>query len=301
MAAITVENLTKSYGDVHAVRGVDFHVEEGEVFALLGPNGAGKSTSVEILEGHRKRSGGVVDVLGFDPETGGREFRDRIGVVLQETVVEKELTVLEAIQFHGDPYSKRRDAEELIEIVGLEEKTAARVKTLSGGQQRRLELALGLVGDPELIFLDEPTTGFDPSARRQAWTVIDNLRALGKTILLTTHYMDEAQNLADRVAVITRGEIIAEGTPDTIGADRRDVSIVRFVFNGDASTLPVDAVAGSNGAMEVKTREPVETLYALTSWAKQSGVALDGLTVARPTLEDIYLELVGEDENGGDT
>jgi len=300
VAAITVENLTKSYGDVHAVRGVDFHVEEGEVFALLGPNGAGKSTSVEILEGHRKRSGGVVDVLGFDPETGGREFRDRIGVVLQETVVEKELTVLEAIQFHGDPYSKRRDAEELIEIVGLEEKTTARVKTLSGGQQRRLELALGLVGDPELIFLDEPTTGFDPSARRQAWTVIDNLRALGKTILLTTHYMDEAQNLADRVAVITRGEIIAEGTPDTIGADRRDVSIVRFVFNGDASVLPVDAVAGSNGAMEVKTREPVETLYALTSWAKQSGVALDGLTVARPTLEDIYLELVGEEENGGD-
>ena len=300
VAAITVENLTKSYGDVHAVRGVDFHVEEGEVFALLGPNGAGKSTSVEILEGHRKRSGGVVDVLGFDPETGGREFRDRIGVVLQETVVEKELTVLEAIQFHGDPYSKRRDAEELIEIVGLDEKTTARVKTLSGGQQRRLELALGLVGDPELIFLDEPTTGFDPSARRQAWTVIDNLRALGKTILLTTHYMDEAQNLADRVAVITRGEIIAEGTPDTIGADRRDVSIVRFVFNGDASVLPVDAVAGSNGAMEVKTREPVETLYALTSWAKQSGVALDGLTVARPTLEDIYLELVGEEENGGD-
>jgi len=300
VAAITVENLTKSYGDVHAVRGVDFHVEEGEVFALLGPNGAGKSTSVEILEGHRKRSGGAVDVLGFDPETGGREFRDRIGVVLQETVVEKELTVLEAIQFHGDPYSKRRDAEELIEIVGLEEKTTARVKTLSGGQQRRLELALGLVGDPELIFLDEPTTGFDPSARRQAWTVIDNLRALGKTILLTTHYMDEAQNLADRVAVIARGEIIAEGTPDTIGADRRDVSIVRFVFNGDASVLPVDAVAGSNGAMEVKTREPVETLYALTSWAKQSGVALDGLTVARPTLEDIYLELVGEEENGGD-
>lgn len=300
VAAITVENLTKTYGDVHAVRGVDFHVEEGEVFALLGPNGAGKSTSVEILEGHRKRSGGVVDVLGFDPETGGREFRDRIGVVLQETVVEKELTVLEAIQFHGDPYSKRRDAEELIEIVGLEEKTTARVKTLSGGQQRRLELALGLVGDPELIFLDEPTTGFDPSARRQAWTVIDNLRALGKTILLTTHYMDEAQNLADRVAVIARGEIIAEGTPDTIGADRRDVSIVRFVFNGDASVLPVDAVAGSNGAMEVKTREPVETLYALTSWAKQSGVSLDGLTVARPTLEDIYLELVGEEENGGD-
>ncbi len=208
--------------------------------------------------------------------------------------------MLEAIQFHGDPYSKRRDAEELIEIVGLEEKTTARVKTLSGGQQRRLELALGLVGDPELIFLDEPTTGFDPSARRQAWTVIDNLRALGKTILLTTHYMDEAQNLADRVAVIARGEIIAEGTPDTIGADRRDVSIVRFVFNGDASVLPVDAVAGSNGAMEVKTREPVETLYALTSWAKQSGVALDGLTVARPTLEDIYLELVGEEENGGD-
>ncbi len=298
MAAITVENLTKSYGDVHAVRGIDFHVDEGEVFALLGPNGAGKSTAVEILEGHRKRNSGEVSVLGFDPETGGREFRDRIGVVLQETVVEKDLTVQEAIRFHADPYSKRRDAQELIEIVGLEEKATARVKTLSGGQQRRLELALGLVGDPDLLFLDEPTTGFDPSARRQAWTVIDNLRALGKTILLTTHYMDEAQNLADRVAVIARGEIIAQGTPDTIGADRREVSIVRFVFAGDLSALPVAVVAGSNGAMEIKTREPVETLYALTSWAKHSGEALDGLTVAKPTLEDIYLELVGEDGDG---
>jgi ABC-2 type transport system ATP-binding protein len=297
-AAITVENLTKSYGDVHAVRGIDFHVEEGEVFALLGPNGAGKSTSVEILEGHRTRSSGNVSVLGFDPETGGRELRDRIGVVLQETVVEKELTVLEAIRFHADPYSKRRDAEELIEIVGLEEKTTARVKTLSGGQQRRLELALGLVGDPDLIFLDEPTTGFDPSARRQAWTVIDNLRALGKTILLTTHYMDEAQNLADRVAVIARGEIIAQGTPDTIGADRRDVSVVRFSFAGDPASLPVEVAMGSNGAMEIKTREPVETLYALTSWAKQSGEPLNGLTVAKPTLEDIYLELVGDGEEG---
>jgi ABC-2 type transport system ATP-binding protein len=297
-AAITVENLTKSYGDVHAVRGIDFHVEEGEVFALLGPNGAGKSTSVEILEGHRTRSSGNVSVLGFDPETGGRELRDRIGVVLQETVVEKELSVLEAIRFHADPYSKRRDAEELIEIVGLEEKTTARVKTLSGGQQRRLELALGLVGDPDLIFLDEPTTGFDPSARRQAWTVIDNLRALGKTILLTTHYMDEAQNLADRVAVIARGEIIAQGTPDTIGADRRDVSVVRFSFAGDPASLPVEVAMGSNGAMEIKTRDPVETLYALTSWAKQSGEPLNGLTVAKPTLEDIYLELVGDGEEG---
>ncbi|MCH7669533.1 MAG: ABC transporter ATP-binding protein [Acidobacteria bacterium] len=293
-AAITVENLTKSYGDVHAVCGIDFDVAEGEVFALLGPNGAGKSTTVEILEGHRSRSGGSVTVLGVDPATGGARFRDRIGVVLQETIVEKQLTVLEAIRFHADPYTKRRAAEELIEIVGLQEKTDARVGTLSGGQQRRLELALGLVGDPDLIFLDEPTTGFDPSARRQAWSIIDNLRSLGKTILLTTHYMDEAQHLADRVAVIARGKIIAQGTPDTIGADRRDITVVRFVFNGAAADLPVDAAIGANGAVEVKTSDPVETMHALTTWALSNGVALDGLTMSKPTLEDIYLELVGE-------
>ncbi|KAA3640154.1 MAG: ABC transporter ATP-binding protein, partial [Armatimonadetes bacterium] len=217
MSVIAVSNLTKSYGDVYAVRGIDFRVEQGEVFALLGPNGAGKSTTVEILEGHRRRSSGEAEVLGFDPDDSPREFRERIGIVLQESAIETQLTVKEAIDIYGSLYSKRRPTGELIEIVGLEEKTDARIKTLSGGQKRRLELALGIVGDPDLIFLDEPTTGFDPSARRQAWTVVENLVALGKTVLLTTHYMDEAQHLADRVAVIAGGLIVAEGTPESLG------------------------------------------------------------------------------------
>ena len=209
MSVITVTSLTKHYGDVHAVAGVDLHVEEGEVFALLGPNGAGKSTTVEILEGHRRRTSGEVSVLGFDPHSSPREFRESIGIVLQETAIEPELSVREAIDIYGTMYPRRRDTGELIEIVGLEEKSEARIKTLSGGQRRRLELALGIVGDPQLIFLDEPTTGFDPSARRQAWSIVQNLASLGKTVLLTTHYMDEAQHLADRLAVIANGKIVA--------------------------------------------------------------------------------------------
>lgn len=201
MPAIEIKNLVKRYGDNDAVKGIDLTIEEGEVFALLGPNGAGKSTTVEILEGHRDRTSGDVSVLGFDPARGDKEYRDRIGIVLQETSVEKELTVKEAIEIHGGAYSKRIDANQLIDIVGLHEKTGARIGTLSGGQTRRLELALGIVGDPDVIFLDEPTTGFDPAARREAWKVIGNLRNLGKTILLTTHYMDEAENLSDRTKV----------------------------------------------------------------------------------------------------
>ena len=217
MPAIEVKGLVKHYGDVRAVDGVDLTIEAGEVFALLGPNGAGKTTTVEILEGHRDRDSGEVRVLGFDPALESRDYRERIGIVLQSTSVMPELTVREVIELFGRMYPKPRPTGEVIEIVGLTDKTESRIKTLSGGQVRRVDLGLGIVGDPDLIFLDEPTTGFDPSARRNSWSLIHNLRSLGKTILLTTHYMDEAQNLSDRVAVIAGGRIVAEGTPDTLG------------------------------------------------------------------------------------
>jgi len=292
--AIEVSGLVKTYGETRALNGVDLSVAEGEVFALLGPNGAGKSTAVEILEGHRTATAGSVRVLGMDPETGGRDYRERIGIVLQETAIEKELSVREVIDIYGALYPRRRPAGELIEIVGLEEKTDARIKTLSGGQRRRLELALGIVGDPELLFLDEPTTGFDPSARRQAWTVIENLSSLGKTILLTTHYMDEAQELSDRVAVIRSGEIVAEGTPDTIGGRHEAATVISF-------TLPVGTAPPGLGeslkedAVYVMTApEATRTLHRLTSWAVAEDVELGSLRVEKPSLEDIYLELAGE-------
>ncbi len=211
--AITVSQLDKWYGDVHAVDAVDLTIEEGEVFCLLGPNGAGKSTTVEILEGHRPRSSGEVSVLGFDPQTGGRPFRERIGIVLQQQAIEDVLTVREAIELYGSMFPNRRDPDELIDLVGLRPKAGKRIRTLSGGQRRRLELALGMAGDPDVLFLDEPTTGFDPSARRQAWTVVEGLAGLGKTVVLTTHYMDEAQHLADRLAVISDGEDHRRGNP----------------------------------------------------------------------------------------
>jgi len=292
--AIEVSGLVKTYGETRALNGVDLSVAEGEVFALLGPNGAGKSTAVEILEGHRTATAGSVRVLGMEPETGGRDYRERIGIVLQETAIEKELSVREVIDIYGALYPRRRPAGELIEIVGLEEKADARIKTLSGGQRRRLELALGIVGDPELLFLDEPTTGFDPSARRQAWTVIENLSSLGKTILLTTHYMDEAQELSDRVAVIRSGEIVAEGTPDTIGGRHEAATVISF-------TLPVGTAPPGLGeslkedAVYVMTApEATRTLHRLTSWAVAEDVELGSLRVEKPSLEDIYLELAGE-------
>jgi ABC-2 type transport system ATP-binding protein len=255
------------------------------------------SSIIVAREGHRDRTSGEVRVLGYDPATGGRDFRERIGIVLQESAVEPELTVSEVIDVYGDVFPKRRPTGELIELVGLEEKTNARVKTLSGGQQRRLELALGLVGDPDLIFLDEPTTGFDPSARRQAWSIVENLTSLGKTILLTTHYMDEAQQLADRIAVIADGSIVAEGTPDTLGGRQQAEATVRFALPDGVSIseLPVQPAASTEGKVVFSTREPTRLLNQLTSWAIGRGLELDSLSVERPTLEDVYLQLVGDE------
>ncbi len=297
MAVISVEKLVKSYGDVHAVRGISLQVDPGEVFALLGPNGAGKSTTVEILEGHRCRTSGSVSVLGFDPTARDRNYRERIGIVLQETAVEEQLTVTEAIDIYGSMYPKRRPTGELIEIVGLEEKSDARIKTLSGGQRRRLELALGIVGDPDLIFLDEPTTGFDPSARRQAWSIVQNLTSLGKTVLLTTHYMDEAQVLANRVAVIANGVIVAEGTPESLGDRQAAKTLIRFVVSGvSLDGLPfLDPRVGEKSRVEIRSDNPTRDLHTITGWAIERGTELRDLSVTRPSLEDVYLELTGGD------
>jgi len=309
MPAIQVEDLWKSYGSVGAVAGVDLSVEEGEVFALLGPNGAGKTTTVEILEGHRQRTAGEVAVLGFDPETGGRRYRERIGIVLQEASLERELRVREVLGLYTSLYPDPLAADQVIGIIGLEEKADARIKTLSGGQRRRLELGLGIIGNPDLIFLDEPTTGFDPSARRGAWSLIANLRSLGKTILLTTHYMDEAQHLADRVAVMARGTIVARGTPDTLGG--RDDQAVEVSFRlpegYTVADLPGSIEAGADiegRDVRLHTEHPTDALHQLTGWALEKGIELDSLSVVRPTLEDVYLRLTGdeasEDEIAGE-
>jgi ABC-2 type transport system ATP-binding protein len=294
--AITVENLRKSYGAVAAVDGISFEVSEGEVFALLGPNGAGKTTTVEILEGYRERSEGRVDVLGFDPAQGGRPWRERIGIVLQSCGLDPYLNVSEYLLHTGRAYPHPRPVDELLELVGLSEKAEARVRTLSGGQQRRLDLALALVGDPDLIFLDEPTTGFDPSARRGAWDIVEGLCRLGKTVLLTTHFMDEAQHLADRVAVIVDGRIVATGTPQTIGGRDTAAVHVRFalpegVAIGDLPVPMVPAAQEEAGYVELSTDEPTRVLHELTGFALARRVELRGLTVSRPTLEDVYLQL----------
>ncbi|MGI5272427.1 ABC transporter ATP-binding protein [Nonomuraea sp. CA-218870] len=297
MSAVNVRGLRKTYGTVKAVDDVSFTVERGEVFALLGPNGAGKTTTVEILEGHRDRDGGEVSVLGFDPATGGRRYRERIGIVLQEAGFEEEFSVSELVRLYAGFYPESRDPDEVVEQVGLKDKRDARVRTLSGGQRRRLDLALGLVGGPELLFLDEPTTGFDPSARHHAWDLIDGLRSSGTTILLTTHYMDEAQQLADRVAVLREGRLVAIGAPDAlIGAERTSV----LSFRLPEGTLPADlpALTGrpeSHGsAVSLETAEPARDLHTLTGWALDRGTELTSLTLARPSLEDVYLDLVNE-------
>ena len=302
MPAIEVEDLRKSYRDVQAVRGISLFVEGGEVFALLGPNGAGKTTAVEILEGFRDRDGGRVSVLGQDPALEQRSLKQRIGIVLQSTSIEPYLTVAETIDMYGGYFSHPRPTDEVIEVVGLTEKRNVRVAKLSGGQQRRLDVGIALAGDPELLFLDEPTTGFDPGARRNAWKMVENLSDLGKTILLTTHYMDEAQHLADRVAILSAGEIVAEGPPSSLAARDQALAVIRFRVPAEADRLP-DVLAKeatvAGGVLEIRTAEPTRVLHELTGWALERGRALEDLSVARPSLEDVYLELTRETADAG--
>ena len=298
VAVIEVSDLKKSYGDVHAVRGVSFTVEEGECVAVLGPNGAGKTTTVEILEGYRIRDSGTVSVLGMDPAHGGTHLRQRIGIVLQECGVEPYLTVTEVLTLHAGYYHHPLAVADVIHIVGLDEKARARVKSLSGGQKRRLDVALGLIPDPELLFLDEPTTGFDPMARRQAWEMINNLSRLGKTVLLTTHYMDEAQALADRVIVIAAGQIVAEGPPESIGGRADAAAQIRFVLpeNVTIEQLPIAAEDAGGGAVLVATSTPTAALHTLTSWARDHGGELAQLSVTRPSLDDVYVALTSRSD-----
>jgi ABC-2 type transport system ATP-binding protein len=291
---IEVRDLRKAYGPLEAVRGVSLEIEEGEVYALLGHNGAGKSTIVEILEGHRTRDSGEVRVLGVDPADAGRSFRDRIGIVLQTSGVETELTVREAVALYGSAYRRRRPVDEVIELVGLDDKAMARIDTLSGGQQRRLDLALGIVGNPDVLFLDEPTTGFDAAARRKSWELIEELCRLGTTVLLTTHYLDEAEHLADRVGVLSRGTLVAEGTPAELTARQGDTVISFIVVGAElaemASVLP--STASCDGQrVEFTSLDPTRDVHAVTGWAIERGARLDALSVSRPTLEDVFLGL----------
>jgi ABC-2 type transport system ATP-binding protein len=280
-SAVTVDGLTKSYNGLQALRGVSFEIAQGQIFGLLGPNGAGKTTTVEILEGYRERDGGAVTVLGEDPSTAGLDWRQRIGVVLQSSSFYDSLTVAENLALFAGYYTGPRPVDEVVELVGLEEKRDTLVRSLSGGQRRRLDLGLALVGDPELVFLDEPTTGFDPEARRRAWQTIASLRDLGKTILLTTHYLDEAERLADRVAVVRDGEIVALGPPSEL-----------------TSTLPATEIRYRRNGQEfvVQTEEPTKLLHELTSEAIAAGHELEGLEVRRASLEDVYLALTKTEE-----
>jgi ABC-2 type transport system ATP-binding protein len=296
MSVVSVRDLRKEYGALTAVDGVSFEIEQGEVYALLGENGAGKSTTVEILEGHRKRTSGDVSVLGTDPGRATRALHDRIGIVLQTSGVEHELTVREALTIYGASYRERRPVEEAIELVGLAPQLDQRIGTLSGGQHRRLDLALGIVGRPDLLFLDEPTTGFDPAARRQAWELVRALCSGGTTVLLTTHYLDEAEHLADRVGVLAAGRLVAEGTPEELTGS--GTTIVRFdlppgtTATDLAAVLPAGATVGPD-RVEFATTTPTSAVHALTGWAMEQGIEIPGLAVTRPSLEDVFLEIAG--------
>jgi ABC-2 type transport system ATP-binding protein len=297
--AIEVHEVHKRYDDVHAVRGVSFDIEHGDVFCLLGPNGAGKTTLTEIIEGHRVPSSGRVSVLGYDPGKGPRVLRDRIGVVLQSAGIQEELTVGEQLEMTGRWYSKSLSPDYLIDLVELDAKRDTRVQDLSGGQRRRLDLALGLVGDPDVLFLDEPTTGFDPHARRHAWSTIRNLCETGKTVFLTTHFMDEAQFLADRVAVMVDGAIVASGPPEAIGGRDELPTEIRFALPDGIDTtalpeLPDAAISTDDGVVLVTTAAGVEAAHAITGWALAGGIALRHFSVAQPTLEDVYLALTSQ-------
>ncbi|MGI8430164.1 MAG: ABC transporter ATP-binding protein [Solirubrobacteraceae bacterium] len=304
--AVEVRDLRRSYGEVEAVRGVSFEVAPGEVFCLLGPNGAGKTTIVEILEGYRTRSAGDARVLGIDPSAGRRELRERVGIVLQQCGVQSNLTVAELVEMYGRYHVQARPVDEVIELVELTEKRKVRAKQLSGGQRRRLDLALALVGDPDLIFLDEPTTGFDPAARRHAWSTIRSLCELGKTIFLTTHFMDEAQALANRVAVMRAGEIIAVGRPEDLGGRDLRPAEIRFglpanLSLGDLPELPEQHRSLEGDHVLVLTTEPVLAAQRITTWAIERGLDLAHFSVSQPTLEDIYLELTGSDDQNRST
>jgi ABC-2 type transport system ATP-binding protein len=296
--AIEVTGLRKAYGDLEAVAGIDLTVDVGEVFALLGPNGAGKTTTVEILEGYRQRTAGEVSVLGFDPAGRARALRERVGIVLQSTGVDPYLTVRETVALYASYYPSPRDVDEVVELVGLAEKRDTRVLKLSGGQQRRLDVAIALAGDAELLFLDEPTTGFDPGARRNAWEIVRNLSSIGKTVFLTTHYMDEAQNLANRVAVIAHGTIVAEGPPGSLAGRDRMKTRIRFRLPPEAPEPERAPHRLPDGSYEIRAdqEETTKLVHELTAWALESGVVLDALEVTPPTLEDVYLELTASED-----
>ncbi len=298
MPAVVVEGLRKTYGNLNAVDGLDLTIEDHEVVALLGPNGAGKTTTVEILEGYRRPDAGTVSVLGMNPHTGGRAYREQIGIVLQEAGFEESFTPRELIRLHAGYYPNPKPVAEVLGLVDLEEKADAKVRTLSGGQRRRLDLALGIVGDPRMLFLDEPTTGFDPSARRRAWDLVDRLRDLGTTILLTTHYLDEAQHLADRVVVIDHGRVIAEGTPEQLAASAGSATVVSFRLPNGMSEGDLPRIGGgfrlAGTVAELRTQNATADVHALTAWAIDRGIELGSLELARPSLEDVYLDLVGE-------
>jgi ABC-2 type transport system ATP-binding protein len=292
--AVLVRGLRKSYGSVAAVAGLDLTIAAGEIFALLGPNGAGKTTTLEILEGYRQRDGGDVRVVGLDPAGQRARLKQRIGIVLQSVGVDRYLTVAETVAMYAGYYPHPRPVDEVIDLVGLTEKRNARVIRLSGGQQRRLDMAIALAGDPDLLFLDEPTTGFDPSARHEAWQVVKDLAGLGKTVLLTTHYMDEAQALADRVAIMARGRIVTEGTPDTLAG--RDTARATVRYHLPSEVVPPAGLSGPvspDGFVEFVPQDLTAALHELTGWALTSGVRLEGLQITRPSLEDIYLRLAG--------